>query len=188
MKKFFKEFKTFITRGNVLDMAVGVVVGGAFSKIVTSLVNNIIMPAIAALFGGKSVADLKWVISPEIVDDAGKVVKAEAAIGYGLFIQNIIDFLLIAFVLFCVLRVVMMLQNGTASERQIRKALTREEKAKLKAEGKTYKEIREAAIQKLADEKARKEQEEAAKKASIETTDDILKDIRSLLSEKKDAE
>ena len=58
----------------------------------------------------------------------------------------------------------------------------------MKAEGKTYKEIREAAIQKLADEKARKEQEEAAKKASIETTDDILKDIRSLLSEKKDAE
>lgn len=59
MKKFFQDFKKFITRGNILDMAVGVVVGGAFSKIVTSLVNNIIMPAIAALFGGKSVADLK---------------------------------------------------------------------------------------------------------------------------------
>ena len=94
MKKFFADFKKFISRGNVIDLAVGVVVGGAFGKITTSLVNDIIMPLISLLFGGKSVADWKWVIQEATYDDAGTLLTAETALHYGSFIQTIIDFLI----------------------------------------------------------------------------------------------
>lgn len=93
------EFKEFIARGNVVDLAVGVVIGAAFGKIVTALVDGIIMPGIGALTGGASVSDWKHVIRPTHLDAAGKEV-AEVAIKYGAFIQTIIDFLLIAFVIF----------------------------------------------------------------------------------------
>lgn len=93
------EFKEFIARGNVVDFAVGVVIGAAFGKIVTALVDGIIMPGIGALTGGASVSDWKHVIRPTHLDAAGKEV-AEVAIKYGAFIQTIIDFLLIAFVIF----------------------------------------------------------------------------------------
>ncbi len=100
MKKFFEDFKAFIAKGNVIDMAVAVIIGGAFGKIVTSLVNDIVMPCISMLTGGVSVSDWKYVITP--ADEAAGV--AESAINYGLFIQNIIDFLLVALVIFIVLR------------------------------------------------------------------------------------
>lgn len=91
MKKFVSEFKEFISRGNVLDMAVGVVIGGAFTAIVTALVDNIITPLIGILVGG--------------LDFTGLSVKVgEATIGYGAFIQAVINFLLISFVIFCVIR------------------------------------------------------------------------------------
>lgn len=91
MKKFVSEFKEFISRGNVLDMAVGVVIGGAFTAIVTALVDNIITPLIGVLVGG--------------LDFTGLSVKVgEATIGYGAFIQAVINFLLISFVIFCVIR------------------------------------------------------------------------------------
>ena len=91
MKKFVSEFKEFISRGNVLDMAVGVVIGGAFTAIVTALVDNIIMPLIGILVGG--------------LDFTGLSVKVgEVTIGYGAFIQAVINFLLISFVIFCVIR------------------------------------------------------------------------------------
>ena len=87
VNKFLGEFKTFVSRGNVLDLAVGVVVGGAFSKIVTSLVNDIITPLIGVIIGGRDFTNLSLKIG-------------EANIAYGAFIQNIIDFLLIAFCIF----------------------------------------------------------------------------------------
>lgn len=98
MKKFFGEFKQFITRGNVLDMAVGIIVGSAFTAIVNSLVNDIITPLIAKLIGGVNFQDLKIVLTPANGD------IAETAVNYGLFIQNIIDFLIIAFVIFLVVK------------------------------------------------------------------------------------
>ena len=89
-----KDFKAFALKGNVLDLAVAVIIGGAFGKIVSSLVNDIIMPAIGALMGGVSFTDLKYIITPA----SGEV--AEVAILYGSFIQSIIDFIIIAFSIF----------------------------------------------------------------------------------------
>ena len=88
-----KEFKAFILKGNIIDMAVGVIIGGAFSKIVTSLVNDILMPLLGALTGGASFNTLKYVIHPAATVNGVEV--AEAAILYGSFLQNILDFLII---------------------------------------------------------------------------------------------
>lgn len=97
------EFKEFISRGNVVDLATAVVIGAAFGKIVTSLVDGLVMPVIGFMTGGVSVSDWKYILSPATVDAAGKDV-AEVAIRYGAFIQTVIDFLLIALVIFLVLK------------------------------------------------------------------------------------
>jgi large conductance mechanosensitive channel len=97
------EFKEFISRGNVVDLATAVVIGAAFGKIVTAMVDGIVMPVIGFLTGGVSVTEWKYVLSPATVDAAGKDV-AEVAIRYGTFIQTVIDFLLIALVIFLVLK------------------------------------------------------------------------------------
>ncbi|KQY55074.1 large-conductance mechanosensitive channel protein MscL [Lysobacter sp. Root494] len=98
------EFKEFVARGNVVDLAVGVVIGAAFGKIVAALVDGIVMPIISMLTGGVSVSDWKHVITPAQLDAAGKEVAAEVAIKYGMFFQTIIDFLLIALVIFVFLK------------------------------------------------------------------------------------
>ena len=89
-----KEFKEFALKGNVLDLAVGVIIGGAFGKIVTSLVNDMIMPLLGILLGRINLTDLKWVIRPAVGE------KAELAVLYGCFLQNIVDFLIIAISIF----------------------------------------------------------------------------------------
>ena len=101
--KFLQEFKDFAMKGNVVDMAVGVIIGGAFGKIVSSLVNDIIMPAIGSLMGGLDFTTLRWVIKPAYTTEAGKEV-AEAALNYGNFIQTFVDFLIIALSIFLVIR------------------------------------------------------------------------------------
>ncbi len=106
MKKFFQEFKEFAMKGNVLDMAVGVVVGGAFKEIVTALVNNIINPLIGALTGQGNLSDLKYVISKAVIENGVEIVP-ENAVTYGVFLQSIIDFLIIAFSIFIALKVMM---------------------------------------------------------------------------------
>ncbi|MEI2456416.1 MULTISPECIES: large-conductance mechanosensitive channel protein MscL [Lysobacter] len=98
------EFKEFIARGNVVDLAVGVVIGAAFGKIVTALVDGIVMPAIGYFSGGVNVSDWKHVLKPAQLDAAGKEVAAEVAIKYGSFLQTAIDFVLIAFVIFLFLK------------------------------------------------------------------------------------
>lgn len=101
----WKEFKEFAMKGSVIDLAVGVVIGGAFGKIVTSLVNDLIMPILSVLTAGLSFADLKYVITPASKDQAGNAI-AEVAIRYGSFIQNIIDFLIIAFSIFLAVKLI----------------------------------------------------------------------------------
>ncbi|MGN6234456.1 large-conductance mechanosensitive channel protein MscL [Dyella sp.] len=100
-----KEFKEFAMRGNVIDLAVGVVIGGAFGKIVTSLVNDVIMPPIGLLTGGVDFADKKWVLkAADNTDPAHKV--AEVAVNYGVFINTLIQFLIIAFAIFLVVKAI----------------------------------------------------------------------------------
>lgn len=103
MGKFFQEFKEFAVKGNVMDMAIGVVIGGAFGKIVTSLVSDIIMPVISAITGGLSFTDWKWVIR-EAVMNGEEVVKPEVALTWGNFLQVIFDFIIIALSIFMVVR------------------------------------------------------------------------------------
>lgn len=118
MGKFSEDFKAFIAKGNVIDMAVGVVVGNAFNKIVTSLVNDIIMPLVGLLAGGLNVADWKWVIKEAVLDAEGNVLTAENALLYGNFIQTIIDFLIVALTIFTVLRVFTKLQNKRKDKKE----------------------------------------------------------------------
>ena len=100
-----KEFKEFAMRGNVIDLAVGVVIGGAFGKIVTSLVDQIIMPPIGMLTGGIDFNDLKWVLKPADASDPKHKI-AEVAIQYGAFINTLIQFLIIAFAIFVVVKAI----------------------------------------------------------------------------------
>ena len=109
MKKFLQEFKAFAMRGNVIDLAVGVVIGGAFGKITTSLVNDIVMPFIAMITGGVDFSQWKWVLKPavmEMVDGAMTETAAEVAVNYGNLIAVILDFIIIAFAIFCVVKVI----------------------------------------------------------------------------------
>ena len=103
MKKFFEEFKAFAMRGNVIDMAVGVVIGGAFGKITTSLVGDIIMPLIGCLIGGVDLSTLNITLQPAVMEGE-TVVKEAVVLGLGTFLTTIIDFLLIAFVVFLVVK------------------------------------------------------------------------------------
>ena len=104
MKKFFEEFKTFAMRGNVIDMAVGVVIGGAFGKITTSIVNDIIMPLISMLTGGINFSDWKWVLKEAVINAEGVEEVAEVAVNFGSTIAVILDFIIIAFAVFCMVK------------------------------------------------------------------------------------
>ena len=103
MKKFFEEFKQFAMRGNVIDLAVGVVVGGAFGKITNSVVNDIIMPAVSMLTGGVNFSDWKIVLKQAVIEN-GEEVAAAVSINYGTLISTIIDFIILAFAVFCMVK------------------------------------------------------------------------------------
>lgn len=106
MKKFLQEFKEFAMRGNVVDMAVGVIIGGAFGKIVTSLVNDIIMPGIGVLTGGANFSEFKFVLKQAVVDGTTQdIITPEVAITWGAFVQTVVDFLIIAFCIFLAIKV-----------------------------------------------------------------------------------
>ena len=138
MKNFAKDFKAFIAKGNVMDMAVAVIIGAAFGKIVTSLVNDIIMPLIGLLTGGKSIADLKYVITP--ADEAAGV--EEAAIRYGQFIQNIVDFLIVARVICLVLKAFLAMKKKCEKPKEPEEP--KEEEAPAQTELDVLKEIRDS--------------------------------------------
>ena len=104
-KGFISEFKQFIARGNVMDMAVGVIIGGAFGKISTSLVNDVIMPAVSMLTGGVDFSNWKIVLKAAVAVADGAIDPAtEVAICYGSFLATIVDFLIIAFAVFCLIK------------------------------------------------------------------------------------
>jgi len=102
--KLLDEFKAFAMRGNVVDMAVGIIIGGAFGKIVSSVVADVIMPPIGLLLGGVKFTDLKVVLKEPVMDAAGKVMTEAVAINYGNFIQTTVDFIIIAFAIFMMVK------------------------------------------------------------------------------------
>lgn len=128
VKAFFTDFKAFIARGNVLDLAIAVIIGGAFGKIVSSLVNDVIMPLITMLAGGKSVKDWKVIITHAEIKD-GVEVTAENAIRYGMFLQTVLDFLIIALFIFLALRIVMRIKKLALAKEQALEQVTEERKA-----------------------------------------------------------
>ena len=110
MKKFFAEFKEFAMKGNVVDMAIGVVIGAAFGKITTSLVNDVIMPLISRITGGVDFSAWKWVLkAAEVAEDGTEI--PEIAVNYGSFIAVVLDFLIIALVLFMVVKAINKLRS-----------------------------------------------------------------------------
>ena len=192
MKKFFSEFKKFITRGNVLDMAVGVIVGGAFTAIVNALSNNILKPIInwvlALILGKDSLSEVfTFLVRTEVTDATTGEVTVDLTnsiyIDWGAFINAIINFLLIALVLFCIVRVI----NRAKEIDLVDDRLTKEDKKALKAQG--VKLTNKEAVAAYLAEKAAKAAEakakadaEAAEKARLEreanpTTEDLLKKI-----------
>ncbi len=204
MKKFFADFKKFISRGNILDMAVGVIVGNAFSAIVTAFTNKIIMPLINLLlsFGGDGLSSAYTVLKPGYTytyNEAGEVVSktfdlaSSIYIDWGAFITAILNFFIIAMTLFIILKVAMksseLFRNATMSMEKVR--LSKEEKLELKERGISLK--NKAAIQayrdekkQLAEEKAKLEAEAKAKeemeyKLSHPSQEELLIEIRDLL-------
>lgn len=194
--KLLKEFKAFITKGNVVDLAVGMIIGAAFTAIVTALVNNIFKPLINAIPMG----DLQGLITMLVAKNAEGLTAAECAqkgvefvvdmtksvyIDWGAFIMAIINFLITALVLFAMVKLINMVRGGFTGLRRDTKfieSLTPEEKATIKGKIATKKELR--AIKAARDAAAEKAAAEAAAKAEAEkpeTTDDLLREIRDLL-------
>jgi len=162
MKKFFSDFKAFITKGNVVDMAIGVVIGGAFKDIVNALVANIITPFIGLLLGGSDLSDQKYILQKEvveIVDGVETVTTPENAVLWGAFLQTVIDFLIIAFTIFVVIKVAMTVHNKA-----------------------------EAAAKRLKKQEEEAAVEEAPAEPEISSTDKLLIEIRDLLKKDDKAE
>lgn len=114
---FVKEFKEFAMRGNVIDMAVGVVIGAAFGKIISSLVDDIIMPLVGVATGGMNFTDYKWVIQQAVVDGATQeVLKPEVTMNWGSWIQTIVDFLIVAFCIFIAIKAINQLKRKKDEE------------------------------------------------------------------------
>ena len=170
---FFKDFKEFITKGNVIDMAVGVVIGGSFGKIVTGLVNYIINPFVAIFVKGGSMDAIKTVITPEVVVD-GVVKTKEVAILWGTWLQTVVDFLITAFCIFCVLRIIM-----TAKKALEYKKLEEEKKI---AEEKKAEE--EAAAKKAEEEAAALKKRQEELEENMLNMGKTLSEIRDLLKNK----
>ncbi len=109
--KIIDEFKAFALRGNMIDMAVGIIIGGAFGKIITSLVNDIIMPPLGLIIGGINFKDLSYVLREAVMDPDGKILQPALTFNYGSFIQNVFDFLLIALAIFMAIKAMNRLRN-----------------------------------------------------------------------------
>ncbi len=115
MSNFLQEFKQFAMRGNVVDMAVGIIIGGAFGKIVTSVVGDIIMPAVGLLVGGVNFTDLK-IVMKEAVMEGDKVISPAVSINYGNFLQTTFDFIIIAFAIFMMIKAMNTLSKKKTEE------------------------------------------------------------------------
>ena len=194
MKKFFSDFKKFISRGNIVDMAVGVIIGSAFSAIVTAFTNKIIMPFINLLLsiGGTNGLETAYTILKPVYTEGSLDLTKSIYIDWGAFITAIINFFIIAFTLFLILKIAMksseMFKKGVDDLQNSR--ITRSEKKQLAANGVDLKDHRavKTAVVKLRAENARlakekEEKEDLEFKLAHPTQEDLLKEIRDLLKE-----
>ncbi|MBO5357004.1 MAG: large conductance mechanosensitive channel protein MscL [Clostridia bacterium] len=188
-KQFWTDFKTFISRGNVVDLAVAMVVGAAFNKIVSQLVDSFINPLIGMFVGGFDLADLKYVVHPAEIDELGNITKAEVAFTYGMFLQAVIDFLIISLTVFIVVKLYTRLKKHleeeskkwydelNPEEAEARRKKEAEEKAKAE-EAKKAEEARLKEIEQLKREK------EEAQRLYFQTQQELLTEIRDALQTK----
>ena len=123
MKKYLQEFRAFAVKGNVVDLAVAVIIGGAFGKIVSSLVADVVMPVIGAIFGGVNFTSWKWILKAEVLDAEGAVAKQAVTLNIGNFVQNIFDFLVIAFAIFMMVNVIANVKNKLVKEKEKEEAV-----------------------------------------------------------------
>lgn len=123
-----KEFKEFISRGSVVDLAIGVIIGGAFGAIVSSLVKDVIMPPVGYLLSGVDVTSWKYALAPAVLDSAGKVLKPGVEIAYGNFLQALLNFLIIAAVIFLVVKLLNSFKRKEAETPAVPPAPTTSEK------------------------------------------------------------
>ncbi len=145
MKKFFEEFKEFISKGNVIDMAVAVIIGNAFKAIITALVDNVIMPLISLAVGGLNFTEWKWVLTPAVMEGT-EVVTPEVAVNYGVLLQAVIDFLIVAFCIFVALKILLAVQTKTKellAKKAEEEVAAAEEAAPAETEMDVLKDIRE---------------------------------------------
>ncbi|MBQ7095139.1 MAG: large conductance mechanosensitive channel protein MscL [Clostridia bacterium] len=193
MKKFFEEFKVFITRGNVLDMAVGVIVGSSFTAIVNALSTNIIKPfinwIISLIFGADTLSESFTFLKKVLGEDGAVDLTQSIYIDWGLFINAVINFFIVAIVLFTIIKAINSLkdQQDKMIGRLTANMISKEDKKAMKEQGIDRKD--KAAVKAyfdakaLAEEEAKKAEEEAAaaERAANPTTEDLLKEIRDLL-------
>ncbi len=171
---FFTDFKKFITKGNVLDMAVAVVVATAFNAIVTGLVKNIITPFVTYLTSGVSINEWKWVLRPAVEATETTEAVTEIAVSYGLWLQSIVDFLIIALTVFVFVRIVTNMQKRMNWREEEKKAAEAAKKKEEEAKA-------AAAAKEKADALAKREEEFYA---NVKAQADLLKDIKELLEKK----
>lgn len=125
--KIIQEFKRFAMKGNVVDMAVGIIIGAAFGKIVSSLVNDVIMPPLGLLIGGVDFTDLKVILKDQALDEAGNVINA-VTLNYGTFVQTAFDFLIVAFAIFLMIKAMNRLKKNDTEAPAAPPEPTKEEK------------------------------------------------------------
>lgn len=193
MKKFFEEFKVFITRGNVIDMAVGVIVGSSFTAIVNALSTNIIKPAIdwliSLIFGANSLSDCFTFLKKVMGEDGAVDLTQSIYIDWGLFINAVINFFIVAIVLFSIIKFINSLKSQ--QDKMIGKLtanlISKEDKKAMKEQGINRKDKDAVAAyfeaKAKAEEEAKKAEEDAAaaERAANPTAEDLLKEIRDLL-------
>lgn len=190
MRKFFREFKEFISRGSIMDLAVGVIIGGAFTAIVTALTGNILMPIVNCFLlmitGGKGLNQIYTYLKKAfVVAEDGTITNVidlenSIYIDWGAFITAIITFILTALVIFLLLKLIMKAKGISASKYE---HIAKDEYKKFRKEGKTQEEIAAINNERAAAKKA--EDDKKAAEAAANTTESLLKDIKEILQNKK---
>lgn len=186
-KKFWSDFKTFISKGNVVDLAVALVVGSAFNKIVSQLVDSFINPLISIFIGGLNIDDWKYVHKEAVTNEAGEIVESEIAFTYGLFLQTVLDFMIIALTVFIVVKLYTRLRTRFETEgRRWFEELYPEEAEKRKKEAEEAKRKEEEAAQKAQEQKEEierlKREKEEMHWEYMKNQDKLLTEIRDLLA------